>query len=663
MILLTLFQAVALQGGTVHTMVPGEPPLEATILVEDGLISAIGADLELPEDARLVDASGLHIVPGLIDGMVHHDLQHDPVYLLSGVSLVRDMGNDVGRIFLSAQPNVRNSMPGPDLFVCGPIFDGVPPATTEAAVVQSAAEVDDKLARLIERGAQFTTFHLGIPHDAWKRLIEASHESELQCWGPLPKGVTLTEALAQGQDGLCYLEGFRGEGGKLLEGEALDAAIAQLKESGAALTPLMRVYGYRTEDPGENSPMLDLIAPYYADWWEHDLSQRKPLMEDPEYITRGRADYAELAALLKQLSDAGVPLVPGSAAPNPWMLPGEALHDELQAFVEAGITPIEALRCATATAATALGVDEQRGTLQVGLSADLVLSSSDPRESLEGLRRPQGVVIRGVWLDHDYLTELRATLIEVQQEARVAAALPLEIEKPELPEGTVVLEGRVESTAYERVVAAEEYWVIRCFDSTTAWVSRMVTPASIGVAPTLQTLTQRFEGKKFQGFDFEVQTGDFKYRVEGLVIGGQFRLKRWMNDFYLDTNSSANRPHFVDAGLALPAMLLAHYRGEGSSQVIYFENIEPAVSTWECQLGDNDIYAVRTATGPLVAAVHANGAFDKQARTEGKSAVRYASVRESSFGGPGMPRKAVEKKEEAETEGESPEVPTPGDSE
>ncbi len=639
MIHLALLQAVVLQGGTVHTMVPGEEPRVAQVLVEEGRIKSISPELKVPEGATVIDATGKHIVPGLIDGMVHHDLQHDPLYLLSGVTLARDMGNDMGRIFLSAQPNVRNSMPGPDLFVCGPIFDGVPPATTEAAVVQSPQEVDDKLPRLVERGAQFISFHLGISKPAWKRLIEKAHESELEAWGPVPRGVSLEEALAAGQDGICYLEFLRGPDGKLLAGEALDRAVAELTDSGVAVTPLLRVYGYRAEDPGEDPPALAYLAPYYADWWLADLEQRRKLMEDPAYVTRGQAEYTALEDILRKLHEAGVPIVPGSAAPNPWMLPGEALHDELDAYVRAGMSPLEALRCATTTAAGAIGVEDQRGSLREGLIADLLVSSEDPRESLAGLRRPSGLVVRGVWLDEAYLSELRDTLVELQQEARVQAALPLEVPRPELPEGTVVLEGRVESQAFERVVAAEEYWVVRCFDGQTAWCSRMVTPASIGVAPSSQTLVQRFEGDKFTSFELDVESGDFKFRVEGLMLGGQLRIKRWLNDFYLDTNSTPARPDFVDAGLALPAMLLAHYRGDGASQVIYFESTEPAMSTWESKLGENGVYAVRTATGPLVAVVAANGAFDKLARTEGNSAARYSSVRSSSFGGPGMPPK------------------------
>ena len=458
MLSLLLLQALAVEGGTVHSMIPGEEPRVATVLVEEGKILAVGPDLELPEDCERIDASGLHVVPGLIDGMVHHDLQHDPLYLLSGVSLARDMGNDIGRIFMAAEAGVRNTMPGPDLFICGPIFDGVPPATTEAAVARTPEEVNDKLPRLVDEGIQFATFHLGLPRPAWERLIELGHEYGLGVWGPIPRGLTLREVLAQEQDGVCYLEGFRGEDGALLKGESLQALVDQLAASGAALTPLMRVYGYRTEDPGEAPPSLAYLAPYYVDWWVADREARLSNFEaDPEARARGQAGYAELEALLARLHEAGVPLVPGSGAPNPWLLPGEALHEELAAFVAAGIPPYETLRHATSGAAAALGLAEVRGSIRTGLVADLVLSTADPRETLEPLRRPAGLVIRGVHLDGEYLDGLREAIIEQQAQARLEASKPLAILKPELPEGTVVLEGRDDIAARRDADEAREH--------------------------------------------------------------------------------------------------------------------------------------------------------------------------------------------------------------
>src|SRR5688572_16605409 len=92
-------QVTAYTGATVHTFVPDAEPVVATIVVDVDRIVAIGPDVEIPADARRVDLSGFHVVPGLIDGFVNHDPDHDRLYVSAGVTCVRDTGNERTRIF------------------------------------------------------------------------------------------------------------------------------------------------------------------------------------------------------------------------------------------------------------------------------------------------------------------------------------------------------------------------------------------------------------------------------------------------------------------------------------------------------------------------------------------------------------------------------------
>ena len=101
-----LADLVALVGGTVHTMVPGEEPQVATVLIEDGTIRAIGPDLELPPGAARFDLTGQHLVPGLIDTLVHFDANHDALYLAAGVTVVRDVGGSRVKTLAERMPAV-----------------------------------------------------------------------------------------------------------------------------------------------------------------------------------------------------------------------------------------------------------------------------------------------------------------------------------------------------------------------------------------------------------------------------------------------------------------------------------------------------------------------------------------------------------------------------
>ena len=655
MLILALAQVVALQGGTVHSMVPGDEPQVATVLVEEGRFLAVGPDLEIPEGAVVVDVSGKHLVPGLIDGMVHHDMEHDPLYILGGVTLARDMGNDLGRILVAATPAARDQMPGPELWISGAIFDGVPPATTEAVIARDAAEVSDKLPRLLEEGIDFVSFHQGLPLEAWRQLISTSHDLGLRCWGPIPRGASLAEIAASGQDGLVYLEGF--SSGETWDAEEAHARVLELAKGGIAVMPLLHVYGYRTQDQSEHTAIFDYLAPYYSDWWRGDLEQRKRLFDD-QYLESGRSQYANLESVVHDLWKAGVALIPGSAAPNPWMEPGGGLHDELAAWSAAGIPNGEILRMATFGAASILGISEERGSIQDGALADLLVLSGDPREDIAILREPEGVLVRGAYMNAEALAGLRQALFDAQEEVSRLAALPIVVEKPELPEGRVVLEGRVESRAFDRVLAAEEYWVVRCFTGETAWCARMVTRPGVGNPEIVHTLVQRFRDEKLEAFDLLVDGESMRYQVEGMHVSGQFRIKRKINDQYLDTNSTPTRPGLVDAGLSSAAMLLAHYYEDGPQTVIYFEGMDPMVASWETQRGSEGVLAMKTASGPMVATFHPNGALERLARTVGQATMHYEGVRQTSSGGPGMPPKPFPR---ATPEGESPEDQEPVD--
>ena len=130
-----LLDVLALVGGTVHVTAEGAEPVVATILIEDGQIVAVGPELEVPDGAHLVDCAGLHLIPGMIDGLAYHDRQHDALYTNAGVTLVRDHGNELGRIFAERELAIRDAMGGPALSISGAVLDGSPPSTASAVVL------------------------------------------------------------------------------------------------------------------------------------------------------------------------------------------------------------------------------------------------------------------------------------------------------------------------------------------------------------------------------------------------------------------------------------------------------------------------------------------------------------------------------------------------
>jgi imidazolonepropionase-like amidohydrolase len=104
-----------------------------------------------------------------------------------------------------------------------------------------------------------------------------------------------------------------------------------------------------------------------------------------------------LLALVKRLHTGGVLLTAGSDVTNPWVIPGESLHQELELLNQAGIAPREVLRIGTRNGARALGILGEVGTLEARKRADLVVLAADPTVKIANTRSIRAVMQNGRW--------------------------------------------------------------------------------------------------------------------------------------------------------------------------------------------------------------------------------------------------------------------------
>lgn len=635
MIALLLIQVIALEGGIVHTMQPGVDPAPATVLVEDGVIQAVGADLAVPEDARRIDISGKHLIPGLIDGMANLDPEHDPLHTAAGIVLLRDAGNDLELIVSARMARSQPTAVGPDLFICGSVFDGQPPATTNSVVVRDPAEVDAKLESLISWEIDYIGTHSGIPKAAWQRLVVAAHDAGLRVWGPQPAAVTLAELAAAGQDGLFFLDPFlpSSPDGVFTEAE-LKGHVSTLLSGNVALTPVLRAYS-RYLDPGDEG-RLGLLSPTYEMQWKAESAAREKFYTE-EWATGMRRRLESQRRLIKALYEGGVTLVPGSGSPHAWLMPGDGLHDELAEWKLAGIADADLLAAVTSGAARAIGVSKRYGGIAEEMVASLVVVDGDPREDITRLRHPAGVLLRGAWYDGGELASWRASVREYQANVRANLDAEFIVAPPELPEGSAkVLSGTAETRVFGIRTAVEQYAVAKQVDGKLAYAMRRKAPPGIGMPDSETTLLQVIDGNQLASFSLSVTSGGAEYRVEGVRIGGQFRIERRVDGQQIDTNSTSQRPALVDIGSVLPVMILAKHRTPGLMNVLYFEGMDPAISQWNSELRENGLFVVGTPSGALAAGLNADGSLSRCQRQRGNDVERTSSTKTSAFGGPGL---------------------------
>lgn len=143
--------------------------------------------------------------------------------------------------------------------------------------------------------------------------------------------------------------------------------------------------------------------------WEQSVTRTTSRLDpaDWQIAQRGRSNRRGLLAALRE---AGARLAVGTDTPNPFVVPGFSVHEELALFLQAGFTPHQALLAATRDAAQLLGLADSLGTVEAGKRADLVLLSGNPLRDLRVVRRPVGVMLRGRWLSSDQLDALLQSL-------------------------------------------------------------------------------------------------------------------------------------------------------------------------------------------------------------------------------------------------------------
>lgn len=429
---------------------------ERAIAVRGDTIIASGPDAVLArryQGARTVDAAGAFAMPGLWDMHVHFgggpELVAEnrallPLYLAYGITTVRDCAADLAEDVLRWRAEVASgALLGPRLFTSGPKLEGPRPIWRGTIEVDSPAEVDAALDRLQAMRVDFvkiTDNTLRPP--IFLYALEAARRRGLRTSAHTPYALTIEQAARAGLSSIEHLDYLIKAGspeearvaadfaaGRLTYAQAVDrlsqtfdptyarASYRRLARLGVAVTPTLnmtRIIAWLNEEDHGRDEGLALVGPGLRRTYDWRI-ERAAGWTAQEVASR-RRNYALSLRILPMLRDAGIPILAGTDAGylNSFNYPGLGLHDELARYVEAGLSPAEALRTATLTGPAFLRVAPRYGALAAGRTADILLLDANPLRDIANTRRIRMVVARGRALD-------RAALDRLLAEARVAA--------------------------------------------------------------------------------------------------------------------------------------------------------------------------------------------------------------------------------------------------
>ena len=384
---------VAIRGARVFD---GERDLGvATVLVRDGRIQQLGADLQVPEGYEVVDGSGGTLLPGLIDAHVHAwgDAQRDAARF--GVTTAFDMHGMPERAqALRAQRESLAATGQADLWASGYAITAPQGHGTQygfpVPTVDASTEIDAFIGERVGEGADFIKL---IVEDLSAYAIErrlptltapqvsaaiaAAHVHGRMAVVHVSTLADARHAIDAGADGLLHL---------FADVEADAQLVAAMRDRDAFVVPTLSVLA-SVAGAGEGGALAAdarIGALLTAD-------QRSTL---DARMHAGEADPAVLARALesvRRLHAAGVDILAGTDAPNPGTAHGASLHGELALLVRAGLSPSQALSAATAVPARRFGLSD-RGRIAPGLRADLVLVDGDPLADITATR-----AIAAVW--------------------------------------------------------------------------------------------------------------------------------------------------------------------------------------------------------------------------------------------------------------------------
>jgi len=442
---------------TVIDVVEGQAISGQTIVVREGRILEIApvSDIKPPMPEQVLTTGG-YVVPGLWDMHVHSMTEPDtalayffPLFLVNGVTGIRDMGSVVDRIVetrsrLDADPSIL----APHLYVSGPLLDGqaLPWYGDLPLVLRTPEDVNRELPKLQAAGMDFFKVYDALPSAAYDAVIAYGAANSIPVSGHAPKGVNLTGAGLAKQRTVEHLSpfGFRdclsdpegwfqrainakfGQGYQAyytvtqelfdeLDRGACHDAFKAMAAGGTRFTPtLVMELNDRSRVPVED---LAYLRPLGKDWCETGLSGID--QADPELRENVYAGYI---TLLNEMRSAGVTMIAGSDVPNNCLVPGFSLHWELARQVDAGFTPLEALQNATLNAADVMDRGDEVGQVASGYIADLVVVEANPLDDIANLRRINGVMTKGQWIGG----ETRQSMFERVDAVLIAEAKDLQ---------------------------------------------------------------------------------------------------------------------------------------------------------------------------------------------------------------------------------------------
>lgn len=444
--------ALVIEDVTLIDMKTATPRRGVTVVIDaDARIWQIGKKVRIPAGAKVVNGRGKFLIPGLWDMHVHifnnsHQAGTDnheiyfPLLIANGVTGVRDLWTDADDQKLVRQWKSEmeaGRLLAPRIVPGSAIIDGSPTHRPNMLGVSTPEEARRAVREQKAAGATFIKVYWRLTPEVYAAIADESKKLGIPFAGHVPFAVSAATASDSGQKSIEHLTGIL---------ETCSSKEDELRRA-TNLTPpqlteqlwqtydenkcrelfkrfaknqtwqmpnavLHRMLAFRREESFRNDPRLKYVTREEAEEWS-----RPPRQPQVFTLETRKERFERLLATIGLMHKLGVPILAGTDLGNPLMFAGFSLHDELELFVRAGLTPYEALQTATVNPAKYFGRERELGTIEKGKRADLILLDADPFADIKNTTKINAVVLNGRLLERPALDAL---LSGVEKNVRVA---------------------------------------------------------------------------------------------------------------------------------------------------------------------------------------------------------------------------------------------------
>ena len=393
---------VALVGGRVVTMKGDEIVENGTVIVEGNRIRAVGpaASVAVPAGARVVDVSGKTVIPGIIDVHWHGAMGNDGIVpqqnwdtdatLAFGVTTIHDPSHDTEEIFAASEMARAGLLRAPRIYSTGTILYGA--AAEFKAEVDGLDDARAHLRRMKAVGAITVKSYNQPRREQRQQILAAARELQMlvvpEGGSDLPQNLTMV------------VDGHTGVEHSIPVANVYKDVLQLWPPGGVGYTPTLIVgygglwgenYWYQHTNVWEDPKLSRFVPPFVLD----PRSRRRTMAPEDEF------NHVNNARAAKRLLDSGVSVQVGAHGQRE----GLGAHWEIWMLVQGGMSPHEALRCATLRGATYLGMDRDLGSIEAGKLADLAVIDGDPLKDVRVSENVRYTMVNGRLYDATTLQE------------------------------------------------------------------------------------------------------------------------------------------------------------------------------------------------------------------------------------------------------------------